>query len=226
MVKHKDSVSFVQLKPIVSENILSKFLLKNIYIVAAMLDPRFKGRLVTKFDVGQDQFDQARVYLKMRMLDKRGHDQQAAHAAPAAHPKKKPRHNVIEAIEASKYSSDDSDSSEQESEDADVVANAATAANIEAELAVYLAYKITEQDKIILEKQGLLFWWQSKSAKNDGWPLIALVACDILCEPASSAKSECNFSDAGNTVTKKRNQLQPDKLDDLMFLRSTLMSLP
>jgi hypothetical protein len=179
---------------------------------------------VKKFNVNQDQFDQARVYLKMRMRDKRGHDQQAAQELlPAAHPKKKPRQNVIE---ASKYSSDDSDFSEQESEDADIVVGAATAANIEAELAVYLAYKITEQDKIILEKQGLLLWWQSKSAKNDGWPIIAQVACDVLCEPASSAKSECNFSDAGNTVTKKRNQLQPDKLDDLMFLRSTLMSKP
>jgi hypothetical protein len=51
---------------------------------------------------------------------------------------------------------------------------------------------------------------------------MALVARSILCIPASSSKSECNFSDAGNTLTAKRNGLKPSTLDTLLFMRSNL----
>ena len=224
VVKHKDTVSFVQLKGVVHGQIVKKFKLDNIHVVAAMLDPRFKGWIVTRFGVGNDQFEQARETLTMRMLKKGGRDQEATGEKPAASPKKKTRQSN------SKYFwvGDRSKLSEQELEVADNVCGATESLqrHIEAELAMYLHYTITQHDHIILEKGGLLLWWQSKSVKNEGWPLIAQVACDVLCEPASSAKSECNFSDAGNTITKKRNQLQPDKVDDLMFLRSSLMSAP
>jgi hypothetical protein len=41
-----------------------------------------------------------------------------------------------------------------------------------------------------------------------------------LCIPASSAMSKNNFSDADNTLTKKRNRLKPRTINNLMFLRS------
>ncbi|KAI9918471.1 hypothetical protein PsorP6_011326 [Peronosclerospora sorghi] len=56
-----------------------------------------------------------------------------------------------------------------------------------------------------------------------GFLNLARVVRSVLAVPASSAKSECNFSDAGSTVTKKRNRLDPHKQDDLMFLRSMLL---
>lgn len=93
-------------------------------------------------------------------------------------------------------------------------------------MATYLAYKLTQQDKVILETHGLLSWWHSKTSKKDGWPTIAQVVRDVLCEPASSSKSECNFSESGNTVTNKRNLIHPAKVNDLMFLRSALLSMP
>jgi hypothetical protein len=49
---------------------------------------------------------------------------------------------------------------------------------------------------------------------------MALVARSVLCIPAASAMSENNFSDAGITVTKKRNSLKPRVVNDLLFLRS------
>jgi hypothetical protein len=42
----------------------------------------------------------------------------------------------------------------------------------------------------------------------------------VLCIPASNSKSESNFSDAENTLTKKRFGLKPATVNDLLFVRS------
>jgi hypothetical protein len=42
----------------------------------------------------------------------------------------------------------------------------------------------------------------------------------VLCIPASNSKSESNFSDVGNTLTKKRSELKPATMNDLLFVRS------
>ena len=42
----------------------------------------------------------------------------------------------------------------------------------------------------------------------------------VLCILASNSKSESNFSDAGNTLTKKRSGLKPTTMNDLLFVRS------
>jgi hypothetical protein len=42
----------------------------------------------------------------------------------------------------------------------------------------------------------------------------------VLCILASSSKSESNFSDAGNTLTKKRSELKPTTVNDFLFVRS------
>jgi hypothetical protein len=56
-----------------------------------------------------------------------------------------------------------------------------------------------------------------------GWawaPIMSGVARSILCIPASSSKSESNFSDGGNTLTKKHSRLKPTTMNDLLFVRS------
>jgi len=40
------------------------------------------------------------------------------------------------------------------------------------------------------------------------------------CIPASNSKSESNFSDAWNTLTKKRSKMKPTIVNDLLFVRS------
>jgi hypothetical protein len=42
----------------------------------------------------------------------------------------------------------------------------------------------------------------------------------VLCILASNSKSESNFSDARNTLTKKRFGLKPTTMNDLLFVRS------
>jgi len=69
-----------------------------------------------------------------------------------------------------------------------------------------------------LDGYEILSWWKGQTKL----PLLQSVARSVLAIPASSAKSESNFSDGGNTVTKLRNRLKSSVVDDILFLRSTL----
>ncbi|BBN09826.1 hypothetical protein Mp_4g23020 [Marchantia polymorpha subsp. ruderalis] len=51
---------------------------------------------------------------------------------------------------------------------------------------------------------GLLFWWKTQQTS---FSILSQIVHSVLAIPASSAKLECNFSDAGNTMTKKQNWL-------------------
>jgi hypothetical protein len=46
-----------------------------------------------------------------------------------------------------------------------------------------------------------------------GWASVVYI-------PASNSKLESNFSDAGNTLTKKRSRLKPTTVNNLLFVRS------
>ena len=48
----------------------------------------------------------------------------------------------------------------------------------------------------------ILLWWKLKGTPT--FPIMSRVARSVLCIHASNSKLESNFSDAGNTVTKKR----------------------
>ena len=67
-------------------------------------------------------------------------------------------------------------------------------------------------------KFNILLWWKLKGAPT--FPIMSRVARLVLCIPASNSKSESNFSDAGNTLTKKRSGLKPTIVNDLLFVRS------
>ena len=86
-------------------------------------------------------------------------------------------------------------------------------------LAEFSLYK--KQNVIVGDgaKFDILQWW-SKEAQT--FPILQLVAKNVLAVPASSAKSESNFSDGGKTITKLRNRLSPRIVDDLLFYRSML----
>ena len=67
----------------------------------------------------------------------------------------------------------------------------------------------------------ILKWWKFYS---EGLPILSSVARAILAIPAStcSAKSERVFSTSGNTVTTKRTNLDPDKVEDLVTIACNL----
>jgi hAT family C-terminal dimerisation region len=78
------------------------------------------------------------------------------------------------------------------------------------EFKAYFAYTFTNEDMMRSEKDGqfqVLIWWKLFGVQL--FPMMPQVAQSVLCVPASSAiMSENNFSDAGNTITKKRNRLK------------------
>jgi hypothetical protein len=84
--------------------------------------------------------------------------------------------------------------------------------NIEYQL--YIAYKLQKEERRLASTENefeVLSWWRQKG--NQTFSIISRVMHSILCIPAASAISECNFSDAGNTLTNKHNRLQPYNVD-------------
>lgn len=58
-------------------------------------------------------------------------------------------------------------------------------------------------------------WWKTREKK---YPLVAALAKKYLCIPATSTSSERTFSTAGNIITSKRNCLNPETVNMLVFL--------
>lgn len=56
--------------------------------------------------------------------------------------------------------------------------------------------------------------------KRNKFPKLSPIALHLLITPATSVPSERNFNYAKLTVTDKRCSLEPDKVDDLLFIRS------
>lgn len=63
----------------------------------------------------------------------------------------------------------------------------------------------------------VLQWWQNHTSE---YPRLHKIAQKILSIPASSAASERVFSAAGNIITKKRNRIDPQTVNNLLFLNS------
>ena len=68
------------------------------------------------------------------------------------------------------------------------------------------------------EPANPLTWWQTHETH---FPMLAKLAKQFLCIPATSAPSERIFSAAGNVLTKKRNRLKPDMASVLVFLHKS-----
>ena len=79
-----------------------------------------------------------------------------------------------------------------------------------AELTRYLSTPL--EDKI-----DPLLWWHAQ--KNE-YPILSLIARDFLSVQATSVASEQAFSIAGQTITARRNRLDPDVARASLCLRS------
>jgi len=63
--------------------------------------------------------------------------------------------------------------------------------------------------------QNPLEWWKSNEHR---YPQVAVLAAQLFSLPATSCPSERVFSNAGNSIKKKRAQLNPEHAEMLVFL--------
>ena len=69
------------------------------------------------------------------------------------------------------------------------------------------------------KKFNILSWWKQHEAVL---PLLASLAKNILCIPASSDQSERVFSTGGNIVTAKRKRLVPKNVESLIVIKENM----
>ena len=86
------------------------------------------------------------------------------------------------------------------------------------EVSAYIERKMPK-DKDPDGNFGVLTWWKSNAST---YPYLSQIARNILCIPASSAASERDFSTAGFVIQERRTQLNPETVDDILFLHSNL----
>ena len=64
----------------------------------------------------------------------------------------------------------------------------------------------------------ILQWWNEH--KNE-YPALTILCGYYLAIPASSASSEREFSEAGQTISERRTNLNPETVDSILILHSS-----
>lgn len=217
----KDSDSIVALKDIVKRVLTEKWKLHQMHILATLLDPLQRHRLTKKYKVDDRSVRQAKEELKSLMFRYVNYDisdgsllsptdTNSRPIEPERPTKRLRGPHAISYHDMSDDSDDDTTSGNERLEDADAVE-----VSINQEHASYFKYKLPKDTKE--SNYDIMMWWKKN---EDDFPILSKVARSVLAIPASSAKSESNFSDAGNTITDKRNALGPHRVNDMLFLRS------
>lgn len=93
--------------------------------------------------------------------------------------------------------------------------NTSSASGIESELTRYLNQPIVEYDEED-ESFDQLVWWRSQESK---YPVLSVMARDILTVPVSTVASEAAFSAGGRVISEKRGSLKPDTVEALICLK-------
>ena len=73
----------------------------------------------------------------------------------------------------------------------------------------------------IIRDSNPLTWWKSHETK---YPRLAKLAQEYLSVPATSIPTERTFSVAGLTVSNLRTTLDPDTVDQIIFVNKNLKS--
>jgi hypothetical protein len=215
----KDFDLIKAIKGIMLPLLYSKFVLHDIHVMASLLDLIMKSRLV-RLGVERNQIEQAKDKPKDAMIKYAPLDNKED-VLPARSPVRKKTRSLVSMYDQM-FDDDDEENNVPLAEGHD--ATAALNARVNNEYEAYMKHKVTDgemrqcADDDASSEFHVLSWWRRKG--KDLFPILARVVRSTLCIPASSAMSENNFSDADNTLTKKRNRLKPQMINNLMFLCS------
>ena len=86
------------------------------------------------------------------------------------------------------------------------------------EIEGYRVMPVTDQDR---DHSPILFWHRNSEA----YPKLSKIAMSLIPIPATSVKSEQNFSAAGLIFSDRRSKLNSDTVDTLLFIKSNMSSM-
>ena len=211
-----DTDGLKEIKSRIHNQIIEKFILHPIHFAGAFLDPRQKFRMAA-IGLSKDNIAAGITYIKekMRFVGPPGTESQTQESVVRAVRAPK-RARVV--VASSLLSLDMVESEPDDDDDCNEQAEQLELMMIQ-ELADYQSHRINQitTECMNASDDGLLMWWK---ARAKSWPILARVARSVLATSASSAKSEHNFSEVGNHVTKKRSGLKPKTVNTLMIMRS------
>ena len=82
----------------------------------------------------------------------------------------------------------------------------------------FAIYTMDKSGKSVKSGKELLDYWKQNEQRL---PTLAALARKVHSTPASSAKAERTFSEAGRIVEKRRTRLGPSRVDDLLIIRDS-----
>ena len=189
-----DSNSLNAVKRRAADLIDCKFRLQPLHYVAAVLNPKMKSlkMLDSEPAMREDAYQALReMVINLEQGDTEG-DTADGNNSEAASGETSPAHKKARFEDFE----DDDD----------------TAAAPVDEVTQYLAMRIPRESTA-----SLLHWWKATEAHL---PKLAKVARRILAIPASSASSERAFSAAGVTISQRRTALDPETVNNILFIYS------
>src|SRR4051812_20645458 len=195
-VNISDNDALIQLKTVVGQIIVNKLKIENIYKIAIFFDPRMKQlKILEQSDAlwVKDQIKQQCANLVSQFTNDESDD---STNTVQERPMKRSRKEAKESTDFSQYYDS---SSEDEVED---------------EVDQYLKLKAPKDKNL-----DLLQWWSDH--KNE-YPALAVLCAYYLSIPASSASSEREFSATGQTINERRTNLNPETVDSILILNSSL----
>jgi len=188
-----DDEILTHVKYVVEQKMKSKIKIEDIYKIAVFFDPRMKQLKIL------EQSDIKLVKNKIRsqcasiINDDESDD---STTTVQEKPIKKRRKSKEINVDFSQYYDSSSDD------------------NNEDEVDQYAKSKVPKDKNL-----DVLKWWKDHRLK---FPKLALLCAYYLSIPASSASSEREFSNAGQTINERRTGLKPETVDSILVLHSAL----
>lgn len=195
-VNISDNEVLIQIKSVVEQIMLNKLKIENIHKIAIFFDPRMKQlKILEQADATwvKDQIKNQCANLASQFTNDDESDDSSN--TIQERPSKKLRRKAKETTDFSQYYDS---SSEDEYED---------------EVDQYLKSKAPKNKDL-----DILQWWNEH--KNE-YPALTILCGYYLAIPASSASSEREFSAAGQTISERRTNLNPETVDSILILHSS-----
>ena len=194
-VNVSDDDILIQIKSVVELKMKTKIKIEDLYKLAVFFDPRMKQlKILEQSDVIWVK-TQIKSQCASLLLQYGSDDSDDSMNTVKERPTKR-RKKVKESIDFSQFYDSSGDEGEED------------------EVDQYLKSKVPKDKNL-----NILQWWKDHKLE---YPKLAILCAYYLSIPASSASSEREFSAAGQTISERRTNLNPETVDSILIMHSIL----